>query len=195
MGRWNATSDLVVGGAGDWFGNAALLGRGFFIQRENMDSSVEMLTARALPACQFGGTVTGGTLSAPTQTPVGGQMNVRLRGRDNASNWVVGAVLSMQATEAWSTTARGSLVAIDTVLTGGSTLATRFSITGPGSIALGTQAAIATTATDGFVYIPTCAGTPTGVPTAITGLAPMVVNTTNNKLYFYSGGAWRDAGP
>ena len=33
------------------------------------------------------------------------------------------------------------------------------------------------------------------VPTAKTGMAPIVVNTTNNKLYFYSGGAWRDAGP
>ena len=53
----------------------------------------------------------------------------------------------------------------------------------------------ATTATDGFLYVPTCAGTPTGTPTAITGFAPIVVNTTNNKLYFYSGGAWRDAGP
>ena len=28
-----------------------------------------------------------------------------------------------------------------------------------------------------------------------TGYAPIVINTTNNKLYFYSGGAWRDAGP
>lgn len=56
-------------------------------------------------------------------------------------------------------------------------------------------AAIATTATDGFLYIPTCAGTPTGTPTTVTGLAPLVVNSTNNKLYFYSGGAWRDAGP
>jgi hypothetical protein len=63
-----------------------------------------------------------------------------------------------------------------------------------GNVRVGT-AALATTATDGFLYIPTCAGTPTGTPTAITGLAPLVINTTNNKLYFYSGGAWRDAGP
>lgn len=55
--------------------------------------------------------------------------------------------------------------------------------------------AVATAATDGFLYVPTCAGTPTGVPTAKTGYAPIVVNTTNNKLYFYSGGSWRDAGP
>jgi hypothetical protein len=54
---------------------------------------------------------------------------------------------------------------------------------------------LATNATDGFLYIPACAGTPTGTPTAVTGMAPLVVDSTNNKLYFYSGGAWRDAGP
>lgn len=56
-------------------------------------------------------------------------------------------------------------------------------------------AAIATTATNGFLYVPSCAGTPTGTPTAYTGRVPIVVDSTNNKLYFYSGGAWRDAGP
>lgn len=56
-------------------------------------------------------------------------------------------------------------------------------------------AAVATNATDGFLYVPSCAGTPTGVPTTYTGRVPIVVDTTNNKLYFYSGGAWRDAGP
>jgi hypothetical protein len=70
----------------------------------------------------------------------------------------------------------------------------RMRIDASGNVRIGT-AALATTATDGFLYIPTCAGTPTGTPTAITGLAPLVINTTNNKLYFYSGGAWRDAGP
>jgi hypothetical protein len=54
---------------------------------------------------------------------------------------------------------------------------------------------LATNATDGFLYVPTCAGTPTGAPTAKAGYAPIVVDTTNNKLYFYSGSAWRDAGP
>lgn len=64
-----------------------------------------------------------------------------------------------------------------------------------GSVAIGAQSALATNAGDGFLYVPTCAGTPTGVPTSITGLVPIVVDSTNNKLYFYSGGAWRDAGP
>ena len=71
----------------------------------------------------------------------------------------------------------------------------RMRITGAGNIVAGASAALATTATNGFLYVPTCAGTPTGTPTAITGMAPIVVDTANNKLYFYSGGAWRDAGP
>jgi hypothetical protein len=70
----------------------------------------------------------------------------------------------------------------------------RARIPAAGGMVVGT-AALATNATDGFLYVPTCAGTPTGTPTTQTGTAPIVVDTTNNKLYFYSGGAWRDAGP
>lgn len=55
------------------------------------------------------------------------------------------------------------------------------------------SAALAANATNGFLYVPSCAGAPTGVPTAYTGRVPIVVDTTNNKLYFYSGGAWRAA--
>lgn len=54
---------------------------------------------------------------------------------------------------------------------------------------------LATNATTGFIYVPTCAGTPSGTPATVSGYAPIVVNTTNHKLYFYSGGSWRDAGP
>ena len=70
----------------------------------------------------------------------------------------------------------------------------RARIPAAGGMVVGT-AALATNATDGFLYVPTCAGTPTGTPTTQTGTAPIVVDTTNNKLYFYSGGQWRDAGP
>lgn len=55
--------------------------------------------------------------------------------------------------------------------------------------------AISTSATDGFLYVAGCAGAPTGTPTSYSGRVPIAVDTTNNKLYFYSGGAWRDAGP
>lgn len=55
-------------------------------------------------------------------------------------------------------------------------------IVGPGSLA--------TTATAGFLYIASCAGVPTGVPTAFTGEVAMVYDRTNNHLYIYNGG-WK----
>jgi hypothetical protein len=70
----------------------------------------------------------------------------------------------------------------------------RARIPAAGGMVVGT-AALATSATDGFLYVPTCAGTPTGTPTTQTGTAPIIVDTTNHKLYFFSGGTWRDAGP
>jgi hypothetical protein len=76
----------------------------------------------------------------------------------------------------------------------GSTWLSELSVDNAGNVCAG-GGNIGTTATNRFLYVPTCAGVPTGTPTAKTGYAPIVVDTTNNKLYFYSGGAWRDAGP
>jgi len=87
---------------------------------------------------------------------------------------------------------RSASAGFDFYVNSGGILAAR--IPAAGGMVVGT-AALATSATDGFLYVPTCAGTPTGTPTTQTGTAPIVVNTTNNKLYFYSGGQWRDAGP
>lgn len=75
---------------------------------------------------------------------------------------------------------------------GGSNIAFTWDNSGNGSVGAGV---LGTSSTDGFLYVPTCAGIPTGTPTTKSGYAPIVVNTTNNKLYFYSNGAWRDAGP
>jgi len=55
----------------------------------------------------------------------------------------------------------------------------------------GGTTARSTTATDGFLYIPTCAGTPTGTPTGQAGNVPLIYDSTNNVLYVYSNGAWR----
>lgn len=54
------------------------------------------------------------------------------------------------------------------------------------------DSALATSATDGFVYLPSMAGVPSGVPTGYTGTVPVAVDTTNNRLYGYAGGAWRN---
>jgi hypothetical protein len=52
------------------------------------------------------------------------------------------------------------------------------------------QGALATTATTGFAYLPTCAGPPTGVPIAQAGYVPTVFDTTNSKIWIYNG-AWK----
>lgn len=66
---------------------------------------------------------------------------------------------------------------------------TKVKITDNGNTVL-SNAALATNATNGFVYIPTSAGAPTGVPTAYTGTVAMQYDTTNNRLYIYNG-AWK----
>lgn len=68
---------------------------------------------------------------------------------------------------------------------------TSLAVDDDGNVTLGAHAVLATTVTDGFVYIPTCAGTPTGVPTVVTGLVPVVMDTTGAKLWIYFGGSWK----
>lgn len=70
---------------------------------------------------------------------------------------------------------------------------TRMTVGDNGNIVIG-GAALATTATSGFPWIPSCPGTPTGAPTApYTNAAAMVVDTSNNRLYVLVGGTWKYA--
>lgn len=57
------------------------------------------------------------------------------------------------------------------------------------SVVIG-NAALATDATEGFLYIPTCAGTPTGTPTARTGRVALIYDTTNDQFWIYDAG-WK----
>lgn len=51
--------------------------------------------------------------------------------------------------------------------------------------------ALATNATAGFMFIESCAGTPTGTPTTYTGRVPIVFDTSGSKVWFYFGGSWK----
>lgn len=62
-------------------------------------------------------------------------------------------------------------------------------LTYTGNVVIGASA-IATNATDGFLYLPSCAGTPSGTPTAYTGRVAFVYDTSANKLWAYNG-SWR----
>lgn len=61
------------------------------------------------------------------------------------------------------------------------------------------QGTTATTDTDGFLYLPSVAGVPTGVPNNLTGdyanNVPVRYDTTDQRLYVYSGGAWNTPAP
>lgn len=70
--------------------------------------------------------------------------------------------------------------------------ARRGRVTGAGSWIL-TESALATTATDGFVYLPEMAGVPTGTPTTVAG-TPFVYDTTNDLLWRWNGSEWEVVG-
>lgn len=62
-----------------------------------------------------------------------------------------------------------------------------------GSVAFN-DAVLSTSATVGFVMLPSCAGTPTGVPADIpTGQCPAVIDSSANRIWIYLGGVWKYA--
>lgn len=68
-------------------------------------------------------------------------------------------------------------------------LAERMRLYSGGDFRPGTGSALATTATDGFFLIATCAGVPTGVPTnAGAGQIPSIYNKTFDTPHFYNAG-------
>jgi len=71
----------------------------------------------------------------------------------------------------------------------GDAMRERLRVTNLGNVVPGT-AALATSATDGFVYMQSMAGAPSGTPTSYGGRVPFVYDTTNDKLYVYNG-AWK----
>lgn len=127
------------------------------------------------------GNVGIGTTAANERLTVFASSGVQIGATDGTVNQRVGYCLGGTAYSGAASNHAYALVTNDVE---------RIRIDTAGNVLVGTPS-LATTATDGFPYIPTCAGVPTGTPTAKTGFAPMVVDSTNNKLYVYIGGAWR----
>lgn len=143
-------------------------------------------------------TIDGGNANGNTNSGAGGAITIK-GGQGGVSGGSGGAV-TIQAGA--SQAADGGVVniigaaGVGTNKNGGNVVLTPGAATGtgtPGHVVLnGSGAALGTTATGGFTCLPTCAGTPTGTPGAVpTGTVPMVVDTTNSKIYIYIGGAWK----
>jgi len=74
---------------------------------------------------------------------------------------------------------------------GSAALTTRVAFYSSGSVVLNASgSALSTSATDGFVYIGSGAGRPTGTPTANTGATPLYYDTTNDVLWAYNS-SWK----
>lgn len=89
--------------------------------------------------------------------------------------------------------AHGSAAIVLRTAGAGGNLADRLRLDALGNVVLG-SAALTTTATDGFLYLPSMPGVPTGTPAAFTGRVPVVIDATNDRLYFYTAGSWKTGG-
>ncbi len=49
---------------------------------------------------------------------------------------------------------------------------------------------VATDATTGFLWVPACAGVPTGTPDPISGMLPLVGDSLTGTLYVHDGFTW-----
>lgn len=91
---------------------------------------------------------------------------------------------------------RGSGTALPFYLVAGTGASVSIGIDVNANVMLGghLSTALSTSATNGFAFINSVAGTPSGTPAGFvgaTGKTPLTIDTTNNRLYFYSGSSWK----
>lgn len=108
-------------------------------------------------------------IAALATGPSGGDAHLRIDNQTAGINWTIGADRSDSNT-----------LKIQPVGAIGTN--TQFFAHSLGSVGLG-RGLLATTATDGFAYLSTTSGTPTGNSTDFTGYLPFVFDTATNKLW------------
>lgn len=130
---------------------------------------------------------TRGTVASPSAVTTGdllGQISFAAFGGSN--NRTIASIRGYVDTYVSDTNISGTLI-FDTSPAGSAASAEKMRITSAGNI-YGVSGT--TSMTDGFFYIPSAAGAPSGTPTAVSGHVPMYYDTTNNKFYVYNS-AWK----
>jgi hypothetical protein len=141
-------------------------------------------TARATVMLNSGVTASGRLMQANST----GAMYLLDNARFDGTNWVRDdTAVNSSALITGGGTSNPFEVRYTAAGAGNITWQTPFKITQGKSVVVG-DAALATGATDGFLYVPTMAGAASGVPTAQTGTVALVFDTTNNRLRVYDGG-------
>ena len=121
----------------------------------------------------------------------GPQAGINVENNSTIGNNAYGFLSVTNTRVAVGASTRGSGTALPLYLFGGTGATTSLGIDINGNVFAGgaLSAAAATNATDGFLFINSCAGTPVGTPAGFvgsTGKVPLVIDTVNDKMYFYS---------
>jgi hypothetical protein len=102
------------------------------------------------------------------------------------------AVLSVMSEAAWTAgSSQPAYFRFETIAPSSTTLVDRLRITAKGNIVIGFGTGVlSTSATDGFLYVPNCAGAPSGAATSFTGSKALVYDSSNDQLGIYNG-SWK----
>lgn len=195
LGVATATS-LAIGGATIGSNALAVTGTVNISGNTTLGTSAQLLWSTDLIVTRAGAANIRLGAAAVDTGPVAQTISVQNTLAGGTSN-IAGANLTIAGSQGKGTGVGGNIL-LQTAPAGstGTTvnaLATALTVYGTGDVGIGTGSAIATSATAGFLLIPTCAGTPTGAPpNAGAGKAAIIYDTSANQLWIsVSGASWK----
>lgn len=132
----------------------------------------------------------------PYQTTGNSLANITSQTKQGSGTTAVTGQLSFAAAENQASGKLGTDLILALCPVGSASSKNWLKISANGNIVMNaTGSAVSTSATDGFTYVPSMAGKPTGTPTSYTGATAYVDDTTNKTKWRYDGSNWHSMGP